>query len=81
MNHCHYYQAYVVPAQCWYLTSILRSQEHLCFDRTIDVPNSIFEFFVPDLTHPHFLQLMSYFEQAGIIKNFHKLPNRIIELS
>ena len=79
MNHCHYYQAYVVPAQCWYLAAILRSHEHMAFDRTIDVQNSIFEFFVPELTNTSFVDLMGYFERQGIIKDFKKLPNRLAE--
>ncbi len=41
-----YYQAHVNPSMCLFVTSALKSYEHLLFDRTIDVPNSIFEFFV-----------------------------------
>lgn len=76
MNYCLYYQAYVVPSHCWYLTAILRSFEHMAFDRTVDVENSIFEFFVPPVMQPHFLKLMDYFQQQGIIQNLSLLPNR-----
>lgn len=76
MNYCLYYQAYVVPSQCWYLTAILRSYEHMAFDRTIDVENSIFEFLVPHVMEKHFLALMDYFQQQGVIKNLALLPNR-----
>jgi len=79
MNYCLYYQAYVVPSQCWFLAATLRSHEHLAFDRTLDVEKSIFEFFVPSVNEPYFLELMQYYQEKGIVKNLQKLPNRLIE--
>lgn len=79
MNLCSYYQAHVVPAQAWFFVGILRSFEHLCFDRTLDVEKSIFEFFVPqDLEQP-FLALMHLFQERGIVTEFHSLPNRLTD--
>lgn len=79
MSLCLYYQAHVVPHECWFLVAVLRSFEHLAFDRTYDVHKSIFEFFVsPDSQEP-FLELMSYFEREGIVTTFQQLPNRLAD--
>jgi hypothetical protein len=76
MNYCTYYQAYVEPRHAWYLTAVLRSFEHLVFDRTLDVKNSIFEFFVPPQLESYFVEIMNAMEQEGIVSNIQKLPNR-----
>jgi hypothetical protein len=76
MNLCSYYQAYVVSRKCWFFVGILRSFEHLCFDRTLDVEKSIFEFFVPPGLEQPFEELMDYFQHNAIIKDLKKLPNR-----
>ena len=74
-----YYQAHVVSQECWFLVAVLRSFEHLAFDRTYDVGGSIFEFFVsPDSQEP-FLELMHYFEREGIVTNLQQLPNRLAD--
>ena len=76
MPYSIYYQAIVKKEVCWQLTAILRSYEHLAFDRTIDNPTSTFEFFVsPDL-EDYFLKLMEHFITIGIVTNLQKLPNR-----
>jgi len=77
MNLCSYYQAHIVARDCWFFIGILRSYEHLCFDRTIDVEKSIIEFFVPTAFEQSFLELMHYFEQQGIVTSLKKLPNRL----
>lgn len=73
---CVYYQAWVKPAECWFLTAILRSYEHLAFDRTIDVENSIFEFFVPETMVPFFEKLMQEFQARGVIAHLQRKENR-----
>lgn len=74
-----YYQAHVDPAMCWFVTSALKSYEHLAFDRTIDVPNSIFEFFVAPSVEPWFLEIMTYMSEQGYVSDLKKLPNRLME--
>ncbi len=74
-----YYQAQVDPAHAWFFVGVLRSFEHMAFDRTLDVQTSLFEFFVPQDTEKHFLDLMSYFQQERIISNLKNLPNRLAE--
>jgi hypothetical protein len=72
-----YYQAHVPRQYAWLLTAILRSYEHLAFDRTIDVENSIFEFFVAPGYDEVFCGLMNDLAQRGVIVNLVKLPNRM----
>lgn len=78
-EYCSYFQAIVKKESCWYLTAILRSYEHLAFDRTIDVATSRFEFFVPPQLEPFFLKLMDFFVEKGIVTDLQKLPNRLID--
>lgn len=72
-----YYRARVEPSLVWYFTAILRSHDHICFDRTIDVPNSIFEFFVPQSGQHEFVSIVEHFIKTGIVTDFKQLPNRI----
>jgi len=76
--YCRYYQAHVSEPESWFMVSIIRSFEHLCFDRTLDAEQSIFEFFVPEQNEATFLELMHWFEQQGIVSNVQKLENRLI---
>jgi hypothetical protein len=62
---------------CWFVTSALKSYEHLLFDRTIDVPNSIFEFFVAPSVEPYFLEIMAYMQEQGYVSDLKKMPNRL----
>lgn len=66
-----YYKAIVEKKRCWYFTAIVRSFEHLMFDRTCDVPTNTFEFFVPKNNEKIFLELMDFFTKEGIVQNLH----------
>lgn len=81
MIYCKYYQARVKEKDCIFFIGILRSFEHLEFNRTIDTTNSILEFFVPEDNVPIFLQVMSYFKSQSIISDFKELPNRLKDSS
>lgn len=81
MNYCSYYQAIVDKTFCWYFVAILKSYEHLAFDRTLDTPTNLFEFYVPESREQEFLRLMHYFEQQHLINNLQKLPNRLADPS
>ncbi len=74
-----YYQARVVEKECWFLVALLRSFEHLAFDRTYDRETSTFEFFVPEANEKSFRELMDYFLQNGVIETFTQMPNRLID--
>jgi hypothetical protein len=76
---CKYYQAHVVKADCIFFVAVLRSFDHIAFDRTLDQSNQIFEFFVPELMERQFLAVMAFFEKKGIIKNVQQLPNRLLD--
>lgn len=78
MSHCLYYQAVVNPQQAWFLVGVLRSFEHLAFDRTCDKATSTFEFLVPISNERHFLEIMHYFQGAGVISSFAQYDNRLL---
>lgn len=79
MQVCTYYQAKVKQPDTWFVTSVLRSFEHLAFDRTLDVERGIFEFFVPSEGEIYFEALVAYFEQLGIMSDVQKVPNRLLD--
>lgn len=79
MHYCLYYQALVEPSQCWFLVGILRSFEHMVFDRTLDKSQSLFEFFVPAGQERYFLELMRFLSDHGIIYDLRKLNNRLLD--
>ncbi len=76
MPYCDYYQARVI-GDCWFFVGVLRSFEHLSFDRTLDKKTSRFEIFVPPSSKDIFLELMDYFLAGGIIEAYEQLPNRL----
>ncbi len=76
---CSYYQAYVKKKYAWFVVGGLKGFEHVAFARTIDVKNSIFEFFVsPDLEDV-FLEVMKSFEKQVLVFDLKKLENRLIK--
>jgi hypothetical protein len=77
MVYCKYYQARVERKRCWLLTGILRSFEHLEFDRTIDKASSTLEFFVPADMEPTFLEVMTYMQGIGVVSDLQLLENRL----
>jgi len=78
INRCLYYQAHIDKPRCWFVVAVLRSFEHLVFDRTLDKETSLFEFFVPPALQPTFEELMRYFQSEGIVLDFKELPNRLV---
>jgi len=79
MDYCLYYQAHVKKEWCWFLVGILRSYEHLAFDRTINKEKSIFEFYVPQSMQPYFEDLMDYFLKEGVITSCEQMENRLMQ--
>ncbi len=75
---CSYYQASIKKPDILFLIAILKSFEHLCFDRALDPATNLFEFFVPSSYEPLFLDVMHYFEKAHIVFDLKKMPNRLI---
>jgi len=78
MKYCLYYQAHVKREYCWLLVGLLKSFEHMAFDRTIDKEKSIFEFFVPPLMKHYFEDFMEYLTKEGIISSLSEMPNRLV---
>jgi hypothetical protein len=79
MSYCSYYQALVDKTFCWYVVAILKSYDHLAFDRTLDTPTNLFEFYVPESREAEFLTLMDYFKSQHLVSDLKKLPNRLMD--
>jgi hypothetical protein len=77
MLYCLYYQAKIRPSDCWFFVAALRSFEHVAFDRTLDVEQNLFEFFVPEAMNHDFLQLIAYFQAQGTVTEFAQKENRL----
>ena len=80
-QYCSYYQAHISKPDTLGCVSILKSFDHVCFDRTLDASTGLFEFFVPELQEPFFLKLMHYFEKKGVVRNLKKMRNRLLDES
>ena len=79
MSYCHYYQAQVPnPKNHIFLVGSLKYFDNMCFDRTLDKENNLFEFFVPDSQKEQFLRIMKRLEKKGIVKDLTNLPNRFM---
>lgn len=76
--YCSYYQAHIDRPKTLFLVAALRGFEHVSFDRTFNVDESIFEFYVPQDMEPYFLKIIAHFQQAGIVSNLIKKENRLI---
>ncbi len=74
-----YYQARVIEKEAWFLVALLRSFEHLAFDRTLDRETSTFEFFVPEGNEKPFREFMDYCLAQGVIASYSQMANRLID--
>lgn len=79
--YCVYYRARIDKSKTWFFVATLRSFEHLCFDRTIDVDQGMFEFFVPPDNEAFFVQLMHHFQNQCIAYDLEKVENRLLRKS
>lgn len=77
MKNCLYYQAHINKPLCWFFVAVLRSFEHMAFDRTIDKDSTLFEFFVPASTQSFFEAVMQAFQEQGVVLDWQMLPNRL----
>lgn len=75
-QYCVYYQAHVPVHNCSVFVALIRSLEHVVFDRTFDTATSTFEFFVPHDQHEIFMQFMKFCEKQKLIEKLVELPNR-----
>ncbi|MCX5924877.1 MAG: hypothetical protein NT124_01075 [Candidatus Dependentiae bacterium] len=78
-DYCIYYQAHIVRPQVWFFVAILRSFDHVTFDRTYDVAESVFEFFIPAGMEPYFLEIMHSLQKEGVVSTLIKKPNRLFD--
>ena len=77
--YCRYYQAHVIRDQVWFFVAIVRSYEHMMFDRTLDTRASLFEFFVPVDMEDRFLAVMQILINQGVITDLQSYDNRLTD--
>ncbi len=78
-KYCRYYRAHVIREQAWFFVAIVRSYEHMMFDRTFDTKTSVFEFFVPIDMEKRFLDLMTILINQGVVENLQSHENRLTD--
>lgn len=74
-----YYQAHIPADRCWFFTAVIRCQENLCFDRTLDKERSVFEFFVPAEKASQFEAFMAALAEQGVVRNLQQFSNRFAD--
>jgi len=77
MNYCTYYQAEIDRSRTWLFVALIRSYEHLAFDRTVNQETSTFEFYVPPMQASRFEAIMQELIADGLVHNLRQLPNRL----
>ena len=77
--YCRYYQAHIIREQAWFFVAVVRSYEHVMFDRTLDAQTSRFEFFVPIDMEDYFLAIMTVLIEQGIVQDLQSYENRLLD--
>jgi len=75
--YCEYYQAQVNVPYTWFIGGLLRSEDNLVFERTLDNNSGTIEFFIPQGLERQFLDLMDCLIRRGYVYSYEKLPNRL----
>lgn len=79
MQYCSYYQVTIDRPSGWFVATVMHSFEHLAFERTIDAPRGINEYFVPQELEAFFLECMNGLTKMGVVKEVKKMPNRLLD--
>ena len=74
-----YYTANIDRHQSYYFVAIIKAFDNMVFDRTIDVEQSLFEFFVAPAYEQLFLDVMARFAKEGLVANLQQSENRLID--
>lgn len=78
-QYCSYFLAQIEKREIVKLISVLKSFDHLCFDRCVDKEQNIFEFFVPASMEKLFTSLMELYQQKGVVKMLRQEKNRLMK--
>lgn len=77
MQNSIYFHAKIERSKCYLVSATFQFVEHVAFYRTVDVENSIFEFFVsPDLTDV-FLDVIQALQEISVVEWCEPMPNRL----
>jgi len=75
--YCQYYQANVNIPYTWFIGGLIRNEDNLVFERTLDNNSGTIEFFIPEGLEKEFCDLMDCLIARGYVYNYQKLPNRL----
>ena len=75
-QYCAYYQALVDRQKTWFVVGVMRNEDHVAFERTLERQSEILEFFVPHDQEQAFLTLMEMLKKSGCVFSLKKQPNR-----
>ncbi|MBD3231651.1 hypothetical protein GF322_03235 [Candidatus Dependentiae bacterium] len=75
---CEYYQVKTQKVKTWFVVGCFRNEDNLAFERTLDLQNSILEFFVPPNYNDQFLNIINWLINKKYILNIKKMENRLI---
>jgi len=70
---CAYYQGYLVKEKSWFVVGVLRNEDHVCFERTVDKKTGLFEFFVPPAQEELFVRIMTHLQAQECLYSFEKI--------
>jgi hypothetical protein len=79
MTKSLYFQAHVERSKCHVVSSTFQFVEHVAFYRTVDVENSVFEFFVSPDMPDIFLDVVRALQKIGVIHWCKEMPNRLVD--
>ena len=63
--------------QTWFVLGIIRNEENVAFERSIDKAKGILEFYVPTECEPQFIRIINILKNDGYITNITKQRNRL----
>jgi hypothetical protein len=78
--YCFYYQARIKRSHIGFITAVIKSFEHLCFDRTVckeDEDIQVLEFFVPQDNNDTFCDIFNYFVSCECLLSYEQHSNRL----
>ena len=74
---CEYYQAVVDVPSTWFVGGVLRNEDNLVFERTMDGNSAVIELFVTKDQEGELLDLLAYLVKLGYVLSFEKKENRL----
>lgn len=75
--YCQYYQLTIPKKETWFVLGIIRNEDNIAIERSIDKIRGIIEFYVPIECEKHFLKIIRILKAKRHITDFTKKENRL----